>query len=235
MNATLFIFSGIGILALAYAGYVVYPLARVRHIDATLVRLARPFTLRDVSKKRSFLILGDSTAVGIGTTPEKSIAGLLSAEFDANVENYAVSGAVSADIKQQAAHALLAQYDLIEIQIGANDIIGFRSLSKAAKSLDTALTSLTKKSTHVVVVTAGDIGKALLFRWPLSRIMSKRTRTLRGLFMEICARHHVTYIDIYSKPDVIASDPSRYHAPDGLHLSADGYAYWYSLIRTGVL
>lgn len=49
--------------------------------------------------------------------------------------------------------------------------------------------------------------------------------------MHVCARHAVVYVDIFSKPDVIAENPVRYHAADGLHLNAEGYVYWYSLIR----
>lgn len=223
------------VVFVGYAAYVAYPLIRAKRIDATLVKNAKPFSLLDPARSRTILILGDSTAVGVGTAPQESIAALLSKELDTNIENYAVSGAVTKDIVRQAAQAQLPRYYLILIQVGANDVIGFNPLQAAATSLDSTLASLAEKSNHIVVLTSGDIGKAPIFRWPLSLVMSYRTRILRELFIRICARHKAIYVDIFMKPDIISSDRRRYYSPDGLHLNAEGYAYWYVLIRESLL
>jgi len=223
------------VLIIGYTVYVAYPLLHAKSVDATLVPASHAYSHIDPTLSKNILVIGDSTAVGVGAPAEQTIAALLSEDMKASVENYAVSGAVTADLAGQAAHAQRSHYDLIEIQIGANDVIGFKSLSDAAHSLDTILTTLQKKSDHIVLLTAGDIGTSPIFKWPLSSIISSRTRELRTLFMNICAAHQVAYVDIYSKPDTIAADPARYHAADGLHLNAEGYAYWYSLIRADII
>ena len=58
------------------------------------------------------LVLGDSTAVGIGAMrPEESVAGRVSNFLNADrVENYAVSGAVTNDLNEQMKNAALPKY-----------------------------------------------------------------------------------------------------------------------------
>ena len=54
---------------------------------------------------------------------------------------------------------------------------------------------------------------------------------MRTQFMAITAADGVAYVDLYSIPDPFSSDPSRYYAPDGLHLTADGYEFWFEQVQ----
>ena len=220
----------LGVL-LIYTCYVCVHIWFFAKASRPLVDSARPYELKDSSLKRTMLVLGDSTAVGVGTSPDFSLAGLMSAYFSTSVENYAQSGAITEDLGGQVYQAENQHYDLILIQIGANDIIHFRSLTAAAFELEQMLPILKRRSDRILLLTAGDVGNAKIFPWPLNLIISARTRDLRERFIAVAKKENVVYVDIYARPDIFSSDPKRYYAPDMLHLSADGYGYWFSIVK----
>ncbi len=184
---------------------------------------------------QSMLVLGDSTAVGVGAlTPGGSVAGYLAAALDASVENYAKSGAVAADIHAQFARAQRGQYDLVLVQIGANDVIRFRSHQGAQENLDRLLQAVAHTSDHVVLITAGKIGDAPFFPRLLAPILTMRAQALRKRFIETATLHGAVYVDLYHAADPFSSDPARYYAPDGLHLTSDGYRFWFDETRQAI-
>jgi lysophospholipase L1-like esterase len=202
------------------------------HRAKPLVAQARPYTRgSSPSHSRTLLVLGDSTAVGVGATPETSVPGRLAEHLNASVENYAVSGARTKDLAAQRARAPLPHYDYILVQIGANDVTSFSTLTSARDTLNTELTELSKLSSHIFVLTAGDIGATPVFITPFRWLVSYRTRVLRDYFKATCAQHGATYIDIYAEPNLIATDVATYHAPDLFHLSPAGYEYWFTIVK----
>jgi lysophospholipase L1-like esterase len=217
------------LLVSTYIVYCAYPLYAAVRAARPLVARARPYTDSGV-RSHAMLVLGDSTAVGVGSTPAGSIPGRLAQSLDASVENYAKSGAVTSDLAQQYARAQQETYDTILIQIGANDVVGIGSLKNVSEIFAADVAALSAKSSRIIVLTAGDIGSAPLFRWPLSRIISYRTRVLREYFKAVCTQHGAIYVDIYAEPNIIEDDPAKYHAADNFHLSDDGYGYWFSLV-----
>ncbi len=220
-------------LLLTYFVLEIWPISRAIKVSADLVARTRSF--QRAEGVRSILVVGDSTAVGIGASdPRNTVAGRLSAYLDASVENYAVSGAITSDLAGQIAQAKKSRYDLVLVQIGANDVIKLRSLKVAGESLDAALQTLEGKSDRIVLLTAGKIGKAPLFPWFIGPVFTYRSALLRERFMAITAAHGVTYIDLYSMKDPFNTDPKRYYGPDGLHLADDGYAFWYEAVKAGV-
>lgn len=186
-----------------------------------------PFeTPKDVQKRR-MLVLGDSTAYGVGATEAShSTAGRIASRFNLTVENRAKSGAVTRDVLSQIQEASDEKYDLALVQVGANDVIHFKSLDTAERSLDDALTQLSQKTDRIVLLTSGDIGNAPLWIFPLNRFYTHRTEYLRARFVNLLAKHNAVYVDLYNLPDPFSTDPARYYAPDGLHLSSEGYAVW---------
>ena len=180
----------------------------------------------------SMLVAGDSTAYGVGASAaEFSVPGRLGIALDASVENFSRSGALTKEVVGQLQSAKQSRYDLVLLQVGANDVIFFSSLSGTEQNLREVLKIAKQKSDRVLLLTAGDIGNAELFPWPLSTIISYRTRLLRERFMRVCAEYGVVYVDIYARIDPFASDPQKYYAPDGLHLSDSGYEFWFGIVR----
>lgn len=213
-----------------YGAYCVYVFWSAAQKTAPLIQATPPFNREDATRSKHILVLGDSLAVGVGAPSEKTVAGRLSELFDANVENYGKSGAKTKDLAAQAAHAKKDQYDLVMIQIGANDVIQLRSLATAESNMDRALADAKTHSDHVVFLTAGNIGDAPLWPWPWGRIYKERTLDLRARFMTLAEKHDALYVDLYARGNLFASDPRRYYAHDELHLTADGYEKWFDVI-----
>lgn len=179
----------------------------------------------------NLLVVGDSTAVGVGSDGSLSVPGRLSQHLDASVENYAVSGARTHDVVSQLNQAQKGTYDIILIQVGANDVIHFTNFSELEKSLETVLTAATSKSNRVLLLTAGKIGDAPLFPWFARPLFNARTVKVRELFQNQAQDHGVQYVDIYSRESPFEADVTRYYAPDYLHLTGEGYGFWFSIVR----
>jgi len=220
------------IVALVCAAYVCFEgirIMRLVRVSAGLVEEVRPFQRTEGT--RSMLVLGDSTAAGVGSASVDSVAGRLAVEFDLSVENHAVSGAKTHDIRAQFGKAQKSEYDLILIQIGANDIIRLRSVEETGNELDTALGEIAKKSDRVLLLTSGKVGNAPLFSRFFGWIWNWHTASMRLRFMSVVASYDGAYVDLFSAKDPFSQDPDRYYAPDGLHLMGDGYEFWYEQSR----
>ena len=97
-----------------YCAYVTWVVLRAQQIGKVLVQKAHAFT-DETSRPRSMLVLGDSTAVGVGSEPEKSVPGRLARYLSASVESYAESGGVTRDLLPQSQQARKDYYDLVHI------------------------------------------------------------------------------------------------------------------------
>lgn len=218
-------------IILSYGLYSVAIFVTAARRSAPLVAATAPFTSQDASHRFDLLVVGDSLAVGVGSVPEQTIAGRLGKVLDATVENYAKSGAVTNDLREQLARAQKEQYDLIMIIGGANDVIQLKSLARAEKNMEHVLVEARKRSSRVVFLTAGNIGDAPLWPSLWARLYSRRTLDLRSRFVELAHRQDTLYVDLYSRGDMFSSDPHRFYASDELHLTADGYEKWFNVIR----
>src|SRR5690349_8444527 len=101
-------------------------------ISSALMQHEEPFRNESYDYRTTLLVLGDSTGAGVGADkPEDSIAGRLAAYIGATyVENYAVAGAMTDELKFQIQKAKLPKYDYILLQIGGNDVLTFHSAKK---------------------------------------------------------------------------------------------------------
>ena len=224
-----YVWAALLLVVLAYVGYEYFRITNLIQVSAKLVAEAEAY--ESATGTLSVLVLGDSTAVGVGSPSQQSVAGRLGEFLNASVENYAVSGAVTADVAGQIARAQKDHYDVILIQIGANDIIRFHSPETTAQELDAALKSLEQKSDHIVLLTAGKVGEAPLFPRLFGWLWTWQASRMRTQFMAVTSADGVAYVDLYSAPDPFSSDPSRYYAPDGLHLTGDGYGFWFDQVQ----
>lgn len=198
-----------------------------------LIDAAVPFQkIGDAS--HAVLVLGDSTAVGVGAdTKEESVAGLVSAYTDASsVENYAVSGAVTEDLSTQSEQAQLERYRLILIQIGGNDIIRFKSADSAKANLRLAIAQL-PAADQILIISAGDVGGATLFPFVVRPFHTRLNNEYHTAFAELADEMGATYVNFKDAPStkMINDRPDIYLAKDGLHPSSAGYALWFKEIQ----
>jgi lysophospholipase L1-like esterase len=218
---------GFGLFALfAYWSVTFY---RTVQVSKKLIHGAAAYEKPSEDASIPVLVLGDSTGVGVGASrSEESLAGLVAARLGAtSLENYAASGAVVADLPGQISQAKLAQYRLILVQIGGNDMIAFHSPKKTAAALEAALKSL-PEADRVVVISAGDVGGATLFPLLVRPFHTWETRAMNEAFEGAAARAGKTFVNFSKLPatETINEDPETYLAEDGLHPSSAGYALW---------
>lgn len=234
MRTTFFIVGSLALLVCAYWGIRFYLTVQVskRIIDATV-----PFQKSGEGTENAILVLGDSTAVGIGAArAEESVAGRVSQYLAADsVENYAVSGALTKELSAQRERAQLAQYRLILIQTGGNDIIRFTPAARAGEDLRRVIRTL-PRADKVVIISAGDVGGATLFPWPVRPFHTHLNNQYHEAFSKIAAEEGVTYVNFGNSPATrqINEKPEVYLAADGLHPSSEGYRLWFEEIQSSL-
>jgi lysophospholipase L1-like esterase len=222
---------------------VVYDVINTRRLITLGVKQTektKAFERRLDNPEYKFLIVGDSSAVGVGALPaEGSIAGRLAADFPAaDIQSLAVSGSKVADaIKQLESLPSQARYDLILIQIGGNDIVRRTPYSKLKEDFPRVLELAKQHSGNVVQLTSGNVGTSKLLPFGTRWYFTLRTKKVREIFMRINAEQGTHYIDLLRKrsDDPYAQDPQKYYSPDFFHPSAEGYGDWYAFVKPVVV
>ncbi|HYM47615.1 MAG TPA: GDSL-type esterase/lipase family protein [Burkholderiaceae bacterium] len=198
----------------------------------------RAFSHAEDNPARRFLIVGDSTGVGIGSADSRStVAGRLAAAFPRTViVNHSYDGARSADIAAQIAEST-GRFDLILIFAGGKDAIRLSSYEEVALAADRALDAASARCAHVAVIPPVDVGTAPVWLWPLDALFTRRAELVRRAWQfAMSARTHVHLVDLRlsRSRDPFRVAPRRYYSPDGIHPSADGYALWFAQITRQV-
>ena len=231
MTASYFlkIFSFVVILMLLFAGVQYLTIANYSgKVPLTIL----PFQKIDPQAKYKVLFGGDSTAVGTGASNNiYSTAGWFSRDFpDASIENCSKNGLRLKGLVEILSGMKDKHYDLIVLQIGANDIIYLTSL-KDIEEREHAVLKLAKgMADKVVILHSGDIGEVRMFYWPLTALYTWRTLKVRDIYRK-SQDDRVAYVDIYELEKPVKNLPGIY-APDHLHLSDKGYHNWYNFIKT---
>lgn len=182
------------------------------------------------------LVVGDSTAVGIGAaSPSETLVGNIVAQFPATcVENHARMGARAADVVSQLELAEAQRYDAVLIAVGGNDVLRGTPHDAFQVALDLTLTRACALSEIVILVNCPNVGSAPLFPWPLNVILSRRSLRYRATFEAVCAGRPVEFLNFTYEPKV---DPFRrarsvYFASDGLHPSGAAYALCFERLKS---
>ena len=178
-----------------------------------------------------FAVLGDSSAVGLGVeraseTPGVLIAAALAelAERPVRLVRLAVSGAVSADLRDQVDKALMEQPDVAVIMIGANDVTTRTRPSVSVRHLSDAVTRLREAGCEVVVGTCPDLGTIRPIGVPLrllARRWSRQMAAAQTIAVVAAGGRTVSLGDVLGPS--FASDRSLFSV-DEFHPSAAGYA-----------
>lgn len=215
----------------------IYPIQKAIKKSKVFQDTAVAYEQHPESSTMKILVMGDSTAVGAGVqSSEFSIAGLVGKKYpDADITNISRFGMRLEELNQEIQKLpTTATYDLIVLQIGANDVTHFTSLSKIQTTLSSILNKAESKSPKIILLSSGNVGLSPVFKFPLSQILSKRTRDVREIYItEVTTRPSVSYIDLYKEreDDIFASDIDKYYANDYFHPSEDGYMVWYTEIE----
>ena len=240
MHILLIVIAVIVLVLIAIGLYVGYPLYNAIQVSKGIQTQAMPYEQHPANPTKYILVAGDSTAVGTGALDsKKSTAGLLGALYPAaDITNLGVNGFKLDGLITALESAPRAHYDLILIQIGANDVVGFTPLNKVNTELETVLGMTDKLGTKTVVITAGNIGLSPVFHFPLSQLMTWRMLEVRKIFIAGVAEHPAAqYVDLFNEKlnREFETDIPKYYAADYFHPSADGYALWFQEIKPYVV
>lgn len=223
-----------GALATAWAALQTFRLLHAKHRRVETAA----FSHAQAGPGRRFLVVGDSTGVGIGSFDSRStVAGRLAAAFPGTaIVNHAHDGARSADIPAQI-EASTGHFDLTLIFAGGNDIIRLSPYQVVLQAAEYTLDVASSRSDHVAVVPPADLGTAPLWVWPLDVVFSRRAETVRRAWqyaMRERTNVHLVDLRMSRDRDPFRITPRRYYSPDGIHPSADGYALWFAQITRQV-
>lgn len=178
------------------------------------------------------LILGDSTGYGTGARrSEDSIAGRFGANFTwLTMKNNSVNGRKIAGATEVATTLGDAQYSLIVLQIGANDLIGGRSADAVVRDMDRLIRAVLPHANEIVIISAGNIGAAPAFSGAEADRLTAEARAYTSAMLELTRNwQNVSYVDLFDEPeaDPFVLEPETYLSLDGLHPSSAGYGIWY--------
>jgi len=220
------------VVALALSPVLVVQGRRTRRAIPGLPDAAQPW-IGEVAgdDSISILVLGDSTAAGVGADTQDdalpgNLARVLSSEWERGVRWRAIgeNGATTGDIARRFLdEASSEQYDVVFLTIGANDALQIRSRGAYRRDLRRILRRLRSVSPKALILVSAMPGflqfEALPnpMRWALH---------LHAQNLEAAARSFVR-----SEPGVIMSPPAPPYTPgffasDRFHPSAAGYRDW---------
>jgi lysophospholipase L1-like esterase len=204
-------------------------------IGKQVVKRSEKFEKKLENPEMRILIIGDSTAYGIGaSSPINSLAGLYSQRFpEAEIVNMGLNGKKTIDLLNDLQSIQDQRFDLMQIDIGGNDIIRFRPYEETQTTIKQVLTLASQMADNVIFVSTGNLGTVKLFPSGTRYLLEKRTRKLREIFIaESNQFPNVHYVDLFreAEEDPFSKDPAKYYAEDFLHPSDAGYADWFSYI-----
>ncbi|WP_114201483.1 SGNH/GDSL hydrolase family protein [Janibacter anophelis] len=180
------------------------------------------------------LVLGDSTAAGMGAdTRYQTIGAILATGLAAimgrpvELTNEAVVGAESSDLSAQLSKALarVDQPDVAVILIGANDVTHRIDRSVSVKHLQRTVRYLRTLDVPVVVGTCPDLGTVEPVPFPLNKLLrqwSRELATAQTVAAVEAGARTVSMGDLLG-PEFAAS-PAIMFSQDRFHPSAAGYA-----------
>lgn len=172
------------------------------------------------------VLLGDSTAVGIGDLVPGGWRGfgpILSSAFgDNGYRNYAVSGARLADVRRtQLPAALTARPTAAVVIAGVNDTLrSDYSVRRMHEDLDHICRSLRAAGASVVTVRFHDQGRVFKLPGRLRRVLKERIEGFNRVIDVVVARHGIRCVDLHTMPGAYELET---WAVDRLHPSERGH------------
>lgn len=183
----------------------------------------------------TILIIGDSTGYGTGVRdPQKSIAGLLGKNYpNYRIKNNSHNGDTINEARDRVKE-ITGTYDLILLQLGANDVLQRNDLQDIQNDLTALYETLQPHTSHFIMMSLGNVGAVPAFSSEDARSYERLSLEFHAVMEDFAAnRNDFTYVNLYEDPitDPFVANPNTYLARDGLHPTAVGYARWYERLQ----
>lgn len=179
------------------------------------------------------LFVGDSTGYGTGAdTSEDSVAGRLGNAYTwYTITNNSVNGReIAGAMKVVSGLSDRDTYNLIVLQIGANDMIGGATAEETVGRMRELIDETRTHAESVVVITCGNLGAPSIFKGEEARQLTDTARTYDQLMNKLSNEYqNVSFVSLFDEPedDPFIQNRKAYTSIDGLHPSSKGYAIWY--------
>jgi lysophospholipase L1-like esterase len=195
----------------------------------------------DGGKRVHLVVIGDSTAVGVGAGSRARsypvlLARSLGRHLSVKLDVLGRSGVRIADVAAELApRAASMRPDIVLIGVGVNDAIHLTPLSRVRAALSEALQVLSDAGTTTVVALGPRLDAPALPR-PLRDVVATRCRAINRSLRRTAETAGIHVVDLGpSVGDAFARDPDRYFCEDLLHPGPEGYALWARAIEEPLL
>jgi lysophospholipase L1-like esterase len=188
----------------------------------------------DDAEPLSFVVLGDSTAAGVGAGSVENaypvlLASRLAEEHNRRVTltSLGVSGArIRTVLKDQVPQVAAAKPDLIFVAIGANDVTHLTTLDTVHLEMSLLIDAL--QSTGAVVVVAGPPDmRAAAWLEPLRSLAGWRGRQVAETIERAATERGATIVPLAREAaPYFAAHPEDAYGADNFHPGPGGYAAW---------
>ena len=174
--------------------------------------------------------LGDSTLTGPGLDDPNHIwlpqaFARLGVPGGVELISLAVGGSCAADVARRVDEAIELDPDLVVVAVGCNDVIHSTPTRRFAATLDSIVGRLRATGAVVAVANVGDLGTIARLVWPLSRIVTVRSTSIRRAIETTVGRHDgVVLLDV--TPSNSGFRDRSVFAADLFHPAASGHALW---------
>lgn len=195
-----------------------------------------PYQQSPQNPNYSIFIAGDSLGVGTGSkNPKETIAGYLGQDHpNAKIVNISENGMRGEALLKKLKNTPVEKYDMTIIFTGGGDILFLTNPDKMAVTLRKIAIEAKKRSSKVILISAGNVGLAKIMPWFLKDLYTRQSWEVRKRFKKVVEESGIIYIDLFtSKEKDPFQDDSKYYGPDGLHLSGWGYKTWYEKLKAG--
>lgn len=180
----------------------------------------------------SFVVLGDSTAAGLGASDASRaypyLLGEMLAERGRRVEmtGVGVSGArVATVLSEQVPLVEQTRPDLVFVGIGANDVTHLTPLSDVRRDMDELLARLEATGATVVVAGAPDM-RANAWHEPLRSLAGWRGRAVTAAIESVAAERGITTVPLAKLTAPYFAEDSVHYSEDLFHPGDAGYRRW---------
>lgn len=181
-----------------------------------------------------FVVLGDSTAAGLGAgDPEHAYATVLAERLAeetgsfVHLHAFGISGARVADVlSDQVPKVARIDPELVFVGIGANDVTHVTPLADVRRDIASVIDELLSTGAKVVVAGAPDM-RALAWLQPLRHLSYLRGRQVTAAIEEVARAKGVPVVELAKETGpYFAEAPETHFSSDEFHPSAAGYRRW---------
>ncbi len=200
--------------------------------------VGEPVSFGSSGQPISYVVLGDSTAAGVGAPYDDGIAVQtakhLALTRQVTIRNFGVSGARMRDVvEKQLLQAELVKPDLVLLSAAANDVTHLTSISKMRGRLQEVVRRLRVANPRVLIVVTGspDMGSPPRIPWILRGIASMRTKMVNRMFRSEATKLHLVFAPIAEKTGPLFRRDRTLFDADRFHPNTRGYATWVAVLN----